>query len=279
MSSEMTAQLPSLYATFGFNSLPLNPAVAGYHDNLTASLSNRASFNTVKGAPTTQFFTFHSSIGKKGWVGGLEVINDKAGLMRSLQLSGVGGYKIDMKESSLTAAIKAGYAMNNITWSQAVTSTVDDPLIIGDEEQSQIIAGCGLFYRDQRTSLGVSQSTQKDMNLNTRGWIVHGAYSFGSKRSWYWQPAFALRYNRTYQMLADINFTVNHDKFGSLGLSMRSNQSIAAFTRIVFTPQVWTTVSYDFFTKPTPGAYRNTMEISIHYDLIRKSTAPNPLLF
>jgi type IX secretion system PorP/SprF family membrane protein len=278
-TNRLLAQLPSLYASFGFNSLPLNPAVAGYHDNLTATLSNRSSFNQVVGAPSTQFFSFHSSIGKKGWVGGLEVINDKAGLIRNMQFSGIGGYKIDMKESSLTAAIKAGYAMNNLLWSQSTTSTLNDPTIYGDENVSEVLAGCGLFYRDPRTSLGVSQSTQKDMNLTTRGWIVHGSYLFGSKRSWYWQPAFALRYSSTFDMMADMNVTVNHDKFGSLGFSMRSNQSLAIYTRIVFTQQIWATVSYDFFTKPVPGAFHNTMEISLHYDLIRKSSTPNPLIF
>jgi len=274
-----SAQLSSLYAQFGFNPLPLNPAVAGYHGNFTASLSNRTSFNKTEGMPFTQFFTIHTPLGKKGWVGGLEVINDKAGLMRNLHVSGIGGYQIKMKESTLTAALKGGLSSFNTLWSQSITSTVNDPTIYGDEKRSSINATGGLYYQDTRTSLGISQSTNSDFQINSRGFVAHGAYIIGNKQNSYWQPAFALRYNRNSEMMADVNLTFNNDRYGSFGISLRSNDSFGIFTRIVFNQQLWSTISMDFYGKRIPGTFRNTLEIALNYDLRRRSTSPNPLIF
>lgn len=72
------AQQIPLTSQYMFNNYLLNPAEAGTVDYMPITLSARAQWNGIEGAPKTQFFSAHSKLGKKMGVGGY-VYRDETG--------------------------------------------------------------------------------------------------------------------------------------------------------------------------------------------------------
>ena len=108
------AQQQATYAQYMFNGMAINPAYAGSHDALSASLLTRFQNVGLDGAPNTQTFSAHSPLVNQRMAVGLMVVHDKIGVIGQTGINGVYAYRIPMrKDASLSFGLQAGLGMYN----------------------------------------------------------------------------------------------------------------------------------------------------------------------
>jgi type IX secretion system PorP/SprF family membrane protein len=102
------AQQDPMFTKYMFNSLTVNPGYAGSNDHLTLNLIHRSQWLGVNGAPTTQSFNIHSPLRNERVGVGLSAVNDKIGVVGSLDMNLSYAYRIPIGKSKLAVGIQAG---------------------------------------------------------------------------------------------------------------------------------------------------------------------------
>jgi len=93
------AQQDMLLSRYMFDGITINPAYAGSHEALSATLLVRERWADIEGAPSTTMFSVHSPLGQS-IAGGFLVIRDKLGISERLGYHAMGVYRIALKKET-----------------------------------------------------------------------------------------------------------------------------------------------------------------------------------
>ena len=126
--SQLTAfaQQDAQFSQYIFNSLAINPAYAGYKEELSLSLLHRNQWVGLPGSPKTQSLLIDGAFFKNKNVGlGLSIINDKIGLQSQTGAYANYSYRLQVRENArLAFGIALGLSQYSMNASQ---SNIDDP--------------------------------------------------------------------------------------------------------------------------------------------------------
>ncbi len=120
------AQQDAQFSQYMFNSLIINPAYAGYKEELNLSLLHRNQWVGLPGAPKSQTLIVDGAFFNNQNVGlGLSIVNDKIGLQSQTAAYGNYAYRVPVGENSrLAFGLALGVSQYSLNASQA---NIDDP--------------------------------------------------------------------------------------------------------------------------------------------------------
>lgn len=148
------AQLNPLGVQYFSNEYIGNPAMAGLKKGLTLSLSYRDQWGSVPGAPVTQAFTADYSLGKKTGLG-LNIYNDKAGLLKRTRVMGSYSYHVPLDEADqkLSFGISLGF-MNERVDESGINGDSDDMTAGRFNDRNTYVDGdFGIAYTSSKFTL------------------------------------------------------------------------------------------------------------------------------
>ena len=222
------------YSQYVLNNYILNPAISGIENYTDLKFNHRNQWTGIAGAPVTTYVTLHQPIGKemregssptsftpKGvnprgneyWTSytappahhgaGVQLVNDKAGYINRLSLTGTYAYHKPIgKKTTLAAGFSLGISSVNIDRTKIYFATLDpnDPAIgYASNELTKIKPelGAGLFLYSSKFFAGMSV-------LN----IVPGKNRFVKNEAYgaFYTPNFFL--TGGYRFALDDNFTI-----------------------------------------------------------------------
>jgi type IX secretion system PorP/SprF family membrane protein len=145
-----SAQQMSLNSQYLFNEMIVNPGATGTKEYIPVQLNFRKQWTSFPGAPTTQFLSAHSSVGKKmGFGGGL--FNDVAGPSRRTGININTAYHLQLDAKNyhiLGLGIGISLSQHLIDVTKLTTYLPDDPAVLrGYNNQMVPDANFGVFYR------------------------------------------------------------------------------------------------------------------------------------
>ncbi len=149
------AQLSPLSGQYFNNPYIINPAFAGFVQDTRLNLAYRNQWTNVPGAPVTQNVTLEHGFEKVGI--GLNVSNDKAGLIRQTSLSGSFAYHLPIgEEQRLNFGISAGFTTERISQGDVVGNPNDVSLGRFNDRESYLDGSFGVAYTSRSLTIQAS---------------------------------------------------------------------------------------------------------------------------
>ncbi|ADY52577.1 putative membrane protein [Pseudopedobacter saltans DSM 12145] len=148
IGSASKAQLNPLKSQYFQNEYLINPAMAGNHGRAEIFSNYSNQWNKIDGAPVIMSFT--AAIPLKGNASvGLNVSNDKAGLIRKTQAMGSFSYKVPFSEGhSLRFGVSLSWSQDRLDYGRASQAGMNDiELARYNDKENYLDGNMGITYR------------------------------------------------------------------------------------------------------------------------------------
>ncbi len=162
------AQHEVTYSQYMFNNLLVNPAYAGYKEDINVSLLGRNQWVGIKGAPTTQSLIVDGAFFSNKNVGlGLSVFNDRVGIQGQTAMMANYAYRLPVgNEARLSFGIGVGAIQFSLNSDKAIIGDQTDPNFVGVQNHVSPDARVGIYYNDSRFYAGLSANNLLAGSLN-----------------------------------------------------------------------------------------------------------------
>jgi type IX secretion system PorP/SprF family membrane protein len=282
MATSLFAQQEVMISHYMFNGLFLNPAYAGSHPYMSASLLHRSQWVKLDGAPKTQVFGIDAPILNNKLGVGLSVINDKIGDTGQLEINGNVSYHLQLDSENkhrLSFGIKAGVTNYTARLTQTEVWDENDPVFSADINNQLIPRfGAGVYYYSERVYVGFSIPTiyaadskikfnvdNNDNSYYTSHMYLNAGVVINASEKVKIKPSTLIKYETNSPINIDINCNVLWNNLIWLGASYRNGDAIVALLDVNITPQLRAGYSYDFTISKLNNYSNGTHEIMIGY--------------
>ncbi|MCJ0742854.1 PorP/SprF family type IX secretion system membrane protein [Pedobacter montanisoli] len=162
------AQHEVIYSQYMFNNLLINPAYAGYKEDINITLLNRNQWVGIKDAPTTQSFIIDGAFFNNKNVGlGLSVMNDKVGIQGQTSFMANYAYRLPVGENSrLSFGLGLGAIQFTLNGNNAVVGDGSDRNFSGQQTYFSPDARFGIYFSNDRFYAGASVNNALTKILN-----------------------------------------------------------------------------------------------------------------
>lgn len=286
VTGKLTAQQVATYSQYMFNGLAINPAYAGHHEALSATVLGRFQNVGLKGAPNTGTFSIHSPLVNKRASVGLLVIRDEISVIDQTGIHFSYAYRIPVTNNprnptNLSFGLQGGISMYNARYSELdlysnnQNPPITDPDFASDIRESRPNIGAGVFLNNNNYYVGFSMPSMVN-NAFDRGedfetvrqnipYILTGGYVFPINRMFKIKPNFLFKYVDNRPVEFDLNVNGLFDEVLWFGLSYKSSRQVVLMTQLQITEQLQFGYSYTVSAGPIRTVELGSHEIMLNY--------------
>jgi len=278
LTYKVKAQHNIVYSQYIFNGLLINPAYAGSHVQLSATLSYRNQWINFEGAPRTSAFGIHSSFNKEKVGLGLLVTTDKIGSYTNSSAFASYAYRIKMLRGGvLSMGLQGGFHNFKADFSQLKLKADQDPIFNGYFNEFRPNFGGGIFYYNDKFFAGFSVP----VILKHADFFKDGFSQLTLPRFYYLNvgtilpldrmekvkvsPSILLRLQDGTPLSADLNLSVIFYDLISLGTSYRTGDAVVALVNFKLSEKFHFAYSYDYTLSDIGQYSRGSHEFTINY--------------
>ncbi|AFD06255.1 PorP/SprF family type IX secretion system membrane protein [Solitalea canadensis] len=158
LSAKVMAQQDAQFSQYMFNGMYINPAYAGFKQNLNINAFYRTQWSGFEGAPKTMTLSVDAPMADNRMGLGFQVASDKIGITDELAAYGIYSYRIPVNdESFLSFGLGVGFYRFAFKGNNGIVSDPTDPLSSENASSSfNPEVKFGLFYNTETFYLGVS---------------------------------------------------------------------------------------------------------------------------
>ena len=163
------AQQDPQFSQYMFNSLIINPAYAGYKEELNVSLLHRNQWIGLPGSPKSQSIIIDGAFFNNNNVGlGLSILNDKIGLQSQTAAYANYSYRVPVGENSrLAFGLALGVSQYSLNASGANIDNPNDPNFMnGNQSYFSPDGKFGIHYSNDKFYAGASVTNLISESLN-----------------------------------------------------------------------------------------------------------------
>ncbi len=275
----LLAQQESLYSQYMFNSLPLNPAYAGSHEYLSATVIARKQWLKIDGAPSTQTLSAHAPVYKSKMGLGITAVNDKIGVTSNTGLYGAYAYRIKFKTSVLSLGLQVGFTNYVSRFSDLEVRTENDPAFEHDDVRFFLPNfGGGVYYYTRKFYAGFSvphildhlgSATNVAFNARQKQhFFVTGGFVVDLSTQLKLKPSILIRAVGGAPVQADLNTTFMINDVLWLGVSYRTSTSLNFIVQAMLTDQLSIGYAYDAALNKLRTVNSASHEVMLNYRFV-----------
>lgn len=275
----LSGQMFPLSDHYMYNALSINPAFAGCHDALSATISYRNQWVGFNDAPKSQILSVHSPV-KNNRIGlGLLIERNSIGIFKETNLVGNYAYRMELQDGILALGLGLGVTLYNIAWNELLATDANDVQLINNNTSTVLPAfSLGTYYYTKKYFVGISvplflsyeldKSTGKykvGNPFSASNYFLTGGYEIGISNDVQIMPSLLMRYHPGNALQIDYNLQVNfNDKIG-MGLGYSNREILIGMLQCQLSYQLRMTYSYNF-ELGTIGRYMDgSHEIVLNY--------------
>ena len=260
-TQKVSAQQDAMFTQYMFNGLALNPAYAGSHEAVSATLLYRNQWTGLDGAPNTTTFSIHSPLNNDRIAVGLQVISDKITVFNQTGVNATAAYRIPMEKGTLSFGLQAGFTSYNADLSKVEVPLEGGSSFAGDADYKKGLPnfGAGVYYYTDKFYLGFSapQLIKSDLTndvgpdpnaeaVRSRHFFLTTGYVFPLGQNVKFKPNALLKMVGGAPIELDLNANLLFHEVLWVGLSWRSMADIDALVEFQLTDQLLLGYSFDF---------------------------------
>jgi type IX secretion system PorP/SprF family membrane protein len=278
------AQQDALLSQYMFNHLLINPAYAGSHDYMEATLLYRNQWAQWENAPTSEAATLHGPLGNTnlGWGG--TIIHDHEGVTDRTDFYLNVAYHLKVSEKlKLGLGLRGGLSYWVRKNSELVYWDPGDPKFEGDKTTSVLPnVGAGLYLYSKRFYAGLSapealaydpdealtlnSSEVKRIPRQERHYFLTSGVAIPISPDVVLKPSVLIKYIPNAPVEADINLNVLLANILWLGASYRTEDAVVAMVEIQLSKKLRLGYAYDFTLTDVKDYSTGSHEIMLAYD-------------
>jgi type IX secretion system PorP/SprF family membrane protein len=280
VSGEMLAQQVATYSQYMFNGLAINPAYAGSHEALSATVLGRFQNVGLKGAPNTGTFSAHSPLVNKRASVGLLVIRDEISVIDQTGVHFSYAYRIPLtnnpkNQTTLSFGLQGGISMYNARYTELDIYQDNDNAFAQDIREARPNIGAGVFLSNNTYYVGLSMPSMLN-NVFERGEdyetvyqnkpiILTGGYVYTVNRMLKIKPNFLFKAIDNRPVEFDLNVNALFDEVLWFGMSYKSSRQVVLMTQLQITEQLQFGYSYTISAGPIRTVELGSHEIMLNY--------------
>ena len=251
------AQQVATYSQYMTNALAINPAYAGSHEALSATVLARFQNVGLKGSPNTQTFSIHSPLLNKRVALGMLVIHDQLSVINQTGVHVSYAYRIPVSTKNkgvLSFGLQGGLSMYNAEYTDLDVFDPNDVAFSQNVRQSRPNIGAGIFYSTTLTYFGISMPSllnnvfDRNEDFKTvyqsKPIILTGGHVFKVNRMIKLKPNFLFKMIDNRPVEFDLNLNALFDEVVWAGVSYKSSKQVVLLTQIQLTDQIQFGYSY-----------------------------------
>lgn len=275
------AQLNPMSAVYYQNQYLTNPAMAGLQQRIYLNAGIRQQFSTLPGLPSTQFVTADYGFAEKAGIG-LQVSNDKAGLLKRTHAAVSYAYHLPLNEGNrhLSFGFSISFASDDINLAALRGDDGDQDVYNVNMRKTYLDADFGMAYRTDGLQIQGSISNMKRL-LKKDSYNVADLPLFFSAISYripanfaVLEPKVAYRGVRGFRNLLDAGVNVEFNsptvnKVNAL-LLYHSAGSLTLGVGVNWNNRIAINTMYTTNTSPLQGYTAGDYELGISYSIFNK---------
>ncbi|MES2477786.1 MAG: type IX secretion system membrane protein PorP/SprF [Bacteroidota bacterium] len=280
------------YSMFMYNKLIYNPGYAGSREATCVNALYRNQWVGINGAPRSFSVSIDGPVGSymksfRHVALGLSVSNESAGVIDNTNIMAYYAYRIALKKTMLSFGLQAGTSMLSARYSELNPYQSGDNSLTKDVKSKLLPNfGAGVYWRGDKFYLGASipnllentydkssSSAGNQAAKQVRAYYLSGGYVFTLSENFKLEPQALLRYagNANYKIPVSADFNLSaifYDRL-MLGVTYRTDQSIAGIVHLQISKNINAGYSYDYTTKVLNGFNGGSHEVTVGFDFIR----------
>ncbi len=171
------AQQDPLYSQYINNPFVINPAYAGFNENLSATLSYRQQWTGFEGSPKTINANGNISLLNNKVGAGMMIVSDQIGNTEVTEIQASYAYRIKLDGAkTVSFGLQAGAANYKVNNSEVTAFDPGDPLFEGDVSETKPTFGAGIILNSDRYFIGLSVPRMLESSFTNNG-VVTTLYS------------------------------------------------------------------------------------------------------
>jgi type IX secretion system PorP/SprF family membrane protein len=283
LSIPLYAQQDIMVSQYMFNGLLLNPAYAGSHPYLSATVLHRNQWVGLEGAPKTSIFAIDGPINNEKMGLGLIVSNDHIGVTDQTDIYGNYSYHLPLGDGKLAFGLKGGVSRYTYKVDQLVIWDNNDQVFVGNRSTAWLPKfGAGIYYYTPKWYAGISvpsliahdPNNNFGSDVNNSGFVRRhyyavSGYVFNINERFKLKPSVLLKYVKSAPLEADLNLHVMYRDQLWFGASYRTNDAISLMIEYQTNTRFRIGYAYDFTTSKVRTYSAGTHEIMLGYDFGR----------
>jgi type IX secretion system PorP/SprF family membrane protein len=278
-------QQEPIYSQYMFNTLAINPAYAGSHEVVGATILYRNQWMGVPGAPKTTMAGIDIPDNVNGLGYGLQINNDQIGIQSTNTIVGSLSYRVHLfsEEDELSTGIQLGMANYQANFGSVDLIQKFDPSFTGVYINKWLPdAGAGLFYHNDKFFLGISAPSVLNTyvgvsqfaiqrsaasGFSTPHYFLNSGYLFNLNEDLVLKPSILVKAVSGAPMNVDFNTNLYYRDLISIGASYRSNASVVGMIQLRLNEQWQVGYAYDRDITNIKLYSMGTNEIMFRYEM------------
>jgi type IX secretion system PorP/SprF family membrane protein len=275
----LLGQLFPLSDHYVYNTLVINPAFAGCHDALSATISYRDQWVGFKDAPKSYMLSIHTPIYNDRIGLGLLIDKNSIGIFKETSFIGNYAYRVELYDGKLALGLGFGVTAYNIAWNELNATDADDVLLINNPASAILPTfSLGAYYYTRKYFIGISlplllsheidQSTGKykiKNNFSGYNYFFAGGYEVRINPRVKLLPSILIKYHPDNDIQIDYSTQINLNDRIWIGIGYRNKNILIGMFQYQINYQLRMAYSYDF-DLGSIGRYRNgSHEIVLNY--------------
>lgn len=256
----LSGQMFPLSDNYLFNPLSINPAFAGCHDALSASILYRNQWVGFKDAPVNYQLSVHTPLFNDRIGVGLVIDNSSLGVDKETSFVANYAYRMELQNGKLSLGLGFGLVINKIAWNDLVAADQNDALLTNNPTTGVYPNfSIGAYYYTRKYFMGFSlpmflsheldysNGKYKIVNrFSGYNYFLTGGYMFDLNRGLALYPTLLLKYHQGYSPQIDFNTQVILGGKTWIGVGYRSSNTLIGMLQIQLNRQLRMSYSYDF---------------------------------
>jgi type IX secretion system PorP/SprF family membrane protein len=171
IGSKAQSQQLAMFTEYMYNEVTLNPAYAGSHDVISATLLGRRQWvgNDFDGAPETYSFNVHGPLRNEKVGIGFSMIHDQLGVSRNLNAMASASYIVPFSNSDLHFGLQLGAANQMTDYGKLDIYNAGDPSLTSGGSGLIPNFGVGIYYFAKQFYIGASAPQLMNNELKVNG--------------------------------------------------------------------------------------------------------------
>jgi type IX secretion system PorP/SprF family membrane protein len=270
-AQELRAQQQWLNSQYMFNLYDVNVAYAGNHRTSSLALRHRSQWIGVKGAPQSQWLSWHSPFLQERMGLGVQIQRESIGLREQLSARGSAAYKLRTRYGQLSFALAGAFISQRGKVADIIARDTDDAIWDnGNLQSNSFSCDAAFLFTARRWFAGTQWQHLNRARLNwSEGslarWFVHGTVVAGryvkvSKDNLLCFSVLA-RYQEGKLWQAEVHGAFYWKNKVQCGLGYRLDNGVNSFLQVQASDHLRIGYSYDLPMGAGPGNHSGSHEL------------------
>jgi type IX secretion system PorP/SprF family membrane protein len=275
----LLGQMFPLSDHYAYNALSINPAFAGCHDALSATISYRNQWVGFKDSPKSSTLSLHTPVYNDRVGLGLLINNSSLGIFKETSFIGNYAYRLELGDGKLSMGLGFGVTLFNIAWNELDVIDEGDSQLINNPTSAILPTfSLGTYYYTKKFHIGISipmflgyelDKTRGKYSINNNflksNYFVSGGYEVNISPQVKLLPFMLIKYHPGNKLQIDYNVQIDLKDRMWFGIGYRNNDVLVGMLQFQINYQLRIAYSYDFDMNSI-GKYENgSHEIVLSY--------------